>query len=170
MTRSKKKTLDACSECGGRLQRGTESHRLPLVGEWGVTLEDVEISYCPSCGKRGVAIDGLAPLMRGIAAAVVAKAARLAAPEVTFLRKHLGYTGARLARALGVTGGTVSRWESGREPIGPSADRLLRALVVLHDGAGHRFDPSRFEAIEDGAAALRLTLRRDSHGNWAAAA
>jgi DNA-binding transcriptional regulator YiaG len=112
----------------------------------------------------------MAPLMRGIAAAVVAKGERLAAPEVTFLRKHLDYTGARLAKALGVTGPTVSRWETGREPIGPSADRLLRALVVLHDGAGDRFDPARFEAIEQGAGPIRLTLRRDAEGNWSAAA
>ena len=100
----------------------------------------------------------------------IGKGARLAAAEVTFLRKHLEYTGARLAKALGVTGPTVSRWESGREPIGPSADRLLRALVLMHDGTADRFDPARFEAIEEGGAPLRLTLRRDSRGNWAAAA
>jgi hypothetical protein len=64
----------------------------------------------------------------------------------------------------------VSRWESAREPIGPSADRLLRALVLIHDGEADRFDPTQFEAIEEGAAPIRLTLRRDSKGNWAAAA
>jgi len=108
--------------------------------------------------------------MRGIAAAVVRKRARLSAAEVTFLRKHLEYTGARLAKALGVTGSTVSRWESGREPVGPSADRLLRVLVLIRDGDADRFDPALFETIEDGAAPLRLSLRRDSRGNWAAAA
>lgn len=117
-----------------------------------------------------MSIDRMAPLLRGIAASVGRKRARLAAAEVTFLRKHLEYTGARLAKALGVTGPTVSRWETGREPIGPSADRLLRALVVIRDGDTDRFDPAQFEAIEDGSAPLRLTLRRDSRGNWAAAA
>jgi putative zinc finger/helix-turn-helix YgiT family protein len=170
MNRSKKMTDDVCVECGTRLRRRVENHRLTLVGDWGVTLESVEITSCAKCGSRGMSIEKMAPLMRGIAAAVVAKGARLAAPEVTFLRKHLDYTGARLAKALGVTGPTVSRWETGREPIGPSADRLLRALVVLHDGAGDRFDPARFEAIEEGAGPLRLTLRRDAEGNWAAAA
>jgi putative zinc finger/helix-turn-helix YgiT family protein len=169
--KSKKKNSDAlCDACGAGLRRRRENHRMPLVGEWGVTVEDVEVSHCAACGARGMSIDRMGPLMRGIAEAVVRKRARLAAEEVTFLRKHLEYTGARLARALGVTGPTVSRWESAREPIGPSADRLLRALVLIHDGEADGFDPAQFEAIEEGAAPIRLTLRRDSKGNWAAAA
>ena len=101
MNRAKRKSAEACGDCGGPLQRRTENHRLPLVGDWGVTLEGVESTYCSKCGARGVSIERMAPLMRGIAAAVVAKGVRLAAAEVTFLRKHLGYTGARLSKALG---------------------------------------------------------------------
>jgi putative zinc finger/helix-turn-helix YgiT family protein len=170
MKTKKKIPGEMCSTCGGAVRRSRENHRMLLVGDWGVTLEGVETSHCATCGERGVAIERLGPLMRGIAAAVVRKRGRLAAPEVTFLRKHLEYTGVRLAKALGVTGPTVSRWETDREPIGPSADRLLRALVLIHDHEADRFDPAQFEAIEEGAAALRLTLRRDQKGNWAAAA
>jgi putative zinc finger/helix-turn-helix YgiT family protein len=171
MSKSRKKPADIlCADCGVKLRRTMENYRLPLVGEWGVTLEEIEITHCASCGGRGVSIDRMAPLMRGIAAAVVNKRGRLAAPEVTFLRKHLEYTGARLAKALGVTGPTVSRWESAREPIGPSADRLLRALVLIHDREADSFDPAQFEAIEEGSIPLRLTLRRDAKGNWASAA
>jgi putative zinc finger/helix-turn-helix YgiT family protein len=170
MSRAKKEVVATCEDCDGRLQRRTESHRLPLVGEWGVTLEDVEIVYCDRCGARGVSIERMAPLMQEIATAVIGKKMRLVAAEVTFLRKHLGYTAARLGKVLGVTGPTVLQWESGREQIGPSADRLLRALVLIRDGLANRFDASRFETIEDGSAQLRLTVRRDSQGNWAAAA
>jgi putative zinc finger/helix-turn-helix YgiT family protein len=167
-----KKTIarETCTACGATVRRSRENHKIPLTADWGVTLEAVEITHCTACGERGVTIERLAPLMRGIAGAVVNKRARLAAPEVTFLRKHLEYTGARLAKALGVTGPSVSRWETGKEPIGPSADRLLRALVLIHDREADRFDASRFEAIEEGAAPLRLTWRRDASGNWAAAA
>jgi putative zinc finger/helix-turn-helix YgiT family protein len=165
-----KKDVEACADCGGPVRRTRENYRMPLVGDWGVTLEGTEIAYCPKCGGRTVSFERLGPLMDGIVAAVVRKQGRLAAPEVTFLRKHLEYTGARLAKALGVTGPTVSRWETGREQIGPSADRLLRALVLIHDREADRFDLAKFEAIEDGAEPVHLILRQDSKGNWAAAA
>jgi putative zinc finger/helix-turn-helix YgiT family protein len=170
MKKSAKKPEADCGDCGTTVRRIRENHHMPLVADWGVTLEGAEIIHCARCGRRGVSIENMGPLMRGIAAAVVGKRGRLAAPEVTFLRKHLGYTGARLAKALGVTGPSVSRWETGREPIGPSADRLLRALVLMHDRRADHFDLAQFEAIEDGMGPVRLTLRRDAKGNWAAAA
>jgi DNA-binding transcriptional regulator YiaG len=160
-----------CAVCGGPERRTRENFRMPLVGDWGVTLENVEVIHCGNCGGRGVVIERMDPLFRGIAAAVVAKKSRLAAPEVTYLRKHLEYTGARLAKALGVTGPTVSRWETGREPIGPVADRLLRALVLMQSAGELTMDPARFETIEEGnGTPVRLTLRQTAEGTWAAAA
>ena len=55
-----------------------------------------------------------------------------AAPEeqigvaVRYLRQQLGMTQEELAQSLGITVGTVSRWEKGR--FRPS--RLARALIV----------------------------------------
>jgi DNA-binding transcriptional regulator YiaG len=45
---------------------------------------------------------------------------------IRFLRQQLGMTQEELAQALGITVGTVSRWEKGR--FRPS--RLARALIV----------------------------------------
>ena len=160
-----KTQADTCAGCGGVVKRSRGKNRLPLVGDWGVTLPGVAITHCTSCGGRGLSIERLGPLMRGIVAAVVRKRGGLAAPEVTFLRKHIQYTRARLAKALGVTGPTVSRWETGREPIGPSADRRLRALVPIHDHQADRFEPTEFETIEEGSAPIRLTVRRHPKGN-----
>jgi hypothetical protein len=42
--------------------------------------------------------------------------------------------------------------------------------VLIHDREADRFDPVQFESIEEGATPIRLTLRRDSKGNWAVAA
>ena len=55
-----------------------------------------------------------------------------AAPEeslsgvIRYLRRQLGMTQEELAQALGITVGTVSRWEKGR--FRPS--RLARALIL----------------------------------------
>jgi putative zinc finger/helix-turn-helix YgiT family protein len=161
----------ACAVCGAPERRTRENHRMTLVGDWGVTLENVDVIHCRDCGTRGVAMERMGPLMRGIAAAIVGKKSRLAAAEVTFLRKQIDYTGARLAKALGVTAPTVSRWETGREPIGPVADRLLRTLVVLASDGEVTMEPERLEAIEDGdGRPLRLTLRQGPHGEWSTAA
>jgi DNA-binding transcriptional regulator YiaG len=45
---------------------------------------------------------------------------------IRYLRRQLGMTQEELAQALGITVGTVSRWEKGR--FRPS--RLARALIV----------------------------------------
>lgn len=162
---------DACAVCGGRQRRSCENYFMTLTGEWGVTLEDATVIRCENCARPGFVVRGLAPLVRTIAAAVAAKKGRLAPVEITYLRKHIDYTGTRLARAMGVTPQTVSRWEHGREPIGPQADRLLRALVILADHGEARFDVARLEAIEDGPGVpLRLTLRQDQGGEWEAVA
>ncbi len=116
-----------------------------------------------------MSIDTKASLLRGVAAVVVRKRARLAAAEVTFLREHLDYSVARFAKIFGVATETVSRWESGWQPIGPSADRFLRVLVMIHDGDTRQFDPAQFEAIEILAPPLRLRFRQDPRGNWVAA-
>ncbi|HUH03867.1 MAG TPA: helix-turn-helix transcriptional regulator [Kofleriaceae bacterium] len=50
------------------------------------------------------------------------------------MRKALGWSSLDLADTLGVDASTVSRWENGKQDIGPQADRLLRLLVV-HESA-----------------------------------
>jgi DNA-binding transcriptional regulator YiaG len=76
-----------------------------------------------------VAIPQLEELHRVIALAVISKSSRLAPQEIRYLRKFLDWSGAELARHLGVDGSTVSRWENGQQAMGPVADRLLRLIV-----------------------------------------
>ena len=131
-----------CIECGGRMKTTRENFRHEALG-LPVTLVGVEVSRCVGCGLSEVAIPALEGLHRAIAAALVAKTARLAAAEVRFLRKQLGWSGAELAEHLGVTRETVSRWEQGSAPIGATADRLLRATVALATGLSLTTDTLR---------------------------
>ena len=98
-----------------------------------------------------------------------AKPARVG--QVAFLRHHLDMTGEELARHLGVSKTSVSRWETGREPIGQVPDRLLRTLVILHDwdGGHDRPDIGLFASLGPGdkPSRIRVTMTGD---DWRAAA
>ncbi len=122
-----------CLECGGTLQIEERPYRYRFEGGLAVTLENATVLRCTSCGAESVAIHAPARLHRAVAAALVQKPNRLDGPEVAFLRHHLDMTGEALSRHLGVSKTSVSRWETGREPIGQVPDRLLRTLVMLHD-------------------------------------
>lgn len=56
---------------------------------------------------------------------------------IRFLRKGLGFSGVDLAAHIGVTAETVSRWGQGATPMGTTADRLLRWMVLTREPLSH---------------------------------
>ena len=121
-----------CIECGGPMNVHRENYRYDACG-LPVTLVGVEVDRCRKCGGHEVAIPRIEELHRVIAGVVIARSSRLGAAEVRLLRKVLGWSGADFARHLGVDPSTVSRWEHGRQAIGPVADRLLRMMVARRE-------------------------------------
>lgn len=119
-----------CIECGGKLKSKKENYRYLACGLPNVTLAGVEVRRCGTCGDHEVVIPHVEKLHEALANAVVRHEARLSGTEVRFLRKYLGYSGGDFASLIGVSPETVSRWENKRETMGPSAERLLRMLVV----------------------------------------
>ena len=116
------------------------------------------------CGEFEVAIPRIEDLHRAIATEVIGKRARLTPPEIRFLRKYLDWSGADFARHMGVTVGAVSRWENGREQMGPVADRLLR-LMVAHTKPGTDYSVDRLIDVAEAAPApLRLRMELDKKG------
>jgi DNA-binding transcriptional regulator YiaG len=87
-------------------------------------------------------------LHRTIALAVIHKRTRLSGPEVRFLRKHLGWSGADFARHVGAEPSTVSNWETDKSPIGPASDRLLR-LMVAHGSPVNEYALDELTKIEN---------------------
>ena len=85
---------------------------------------------CASCGHHELVLPRVTALHRTIAHALIHKPARLSGPEVRFLRKHIGWSGADFAKHMGVDPSTVSNWENDKDPIGPTSDRLLRMMVA----------------------------------------
>jgi len=120
----------ACTVCGGTMKTKRENFRYDSSGLASVTLHGVEVSRCPKCGEIEVAIPAIEQLHRAIAGALIRKRARLAPPEIKFLRKSLGWSSTDFAQRMGTTPETVSRWEHGKMPMAPPAERLLRLMVA----------------------------------------
>lgn len=124
-----------CVQCGSKMNSTRGAHRYTESGLSNVILLNVETRSCPECGEREVVIPKIEQLHRLIARALVKQPGRLAPPHIRFLRQWLGWSTADFATIMGVRPETVSRWESkdAGYPIPPTADRLIRLLVVNHE-------------------------------------
>ena len=119
-----------CTICGGQMKTRRENYRYEASGLPHITLKGVEVRRCQQCGETEVAIPAIEELHREIASALIRKRARLAPAEIKYLRKFLGWSGMDFAQRVGATAETVSRWEHGKMPMGPAAERLLRLMVA----------------------------------------
>jgi putative zinc finger/helix-turn-helix YgiT family protein len=172
----KKKSSSVCHECGkAGLVTTTETRRYTLAGGWSVAVEGAQVTRCPACGYEGVGFDASGGIERAVAAQVIAKPARLAAEEIVFLREFLDYNGRQMARLLGISAPTLSRWENGHETITGPSDRLFRALVATRRGwtgaAAKNFE-TILERIDDRQAPpLKIRVRMSGgDGVWKVAA
>lgn len=122
-----------CVQCGETSMTSARENYAYKASGLPVTLVNVEVRRCKACGESMVAIPKIEQLHRTIAGAVISKRSRLTAAEIRFLRTHLGWSGSDFARHMGVKPETVSRWENGHDQMSPSADRLLRLMIVTRD-------------------------------------
>lgn len=120
-----------CLDCGTALTVTSETVKYDAVGLAGISLRQLEVRRCRDCGEVEYVIPDIQGLHRLIAKTVVEKKAALAADEIRFLRKYLGWSGTDFAEYMGTTPETVSRWEHGKMPMSPMADRLLRTMVMV---------------------------------------
>src|SRR5690349_18049045 len=132
-----------CADCGGAVKAERNVvRRYDVGGLPHVELHGVEVTRCEQCGKEGLAIPRIGQLHHALAEMFVRQPRMLAPVEIRFLRKHMGLSAGDFAQMMGVARETVSRWETGAQPMGAVADRLLRLLVVTHE-------PPEDYAVED---------------------
>jgi putative zinc finger/helix-turn-helix YgiT family protein len=118
-----------CVNCGHAMTSTRGTHRYTESGLSNVTLANIEIRTCQQCGERRVVVPKMDLLHRMIATALIRANRPFAPDEIRFLRKWLGLSSLDFALIMGVRPETVSRWENGKYPFTPTADRLLRLLV-----------------------------------------
>jgi len=140
-----------------------------------VKLVNVPVHRCAECGEVEVVIPRLPELHGFLAEQLTRKRSSLVAEEFRFLRKHLGFSSTAFAQKIGVTLETVSRWESGKHPIDPVAERLLRLLVATSKPVEH-YPEDVFPAFPPQGKAppkparVAVTAPRKATGAWQEAA
>lgn len=155
-----------CMNCGHELHvLAGQQHCYTSCGLPNVMLFNIEIRDCPSCGEREVVLPRVEELHRVLAHALISKPAPLTPAEFRFLRKQLGWGSKDLAGKFAFDPSSVSRWETGAEPLSRWADRLIRLAVA-------RFTPVDDYSAEDmdlidaskGVAPMPLNFRRGATG------
>jgi putative zinc finger/helix-turn-helix YgiT family protein len=126
-----------CVQCGAPLKSTRGAHRYTESGLSNVTLTNVELRLCASCGEREVVIPRIEELHRVLARAIATESKDLLPEHVRFLRKWLGFSSTDFALVMGVRPETVARWEKKdtTAPISPTAARLLRLMVASQEPA-----------------------------------
>ena len=159
-----------CTVCQGEtraIRRDNYSHYSVVV------FTRIEIEKCQRCGTESLSPaleERVNPL---VARSLIRKQGRLKAAEIWFLRRHiLRKKPAELAKYLGATPVTVTRWEAGPvggglgpqalkgakpskgQDIGEASDRLLRLFVSSTIDASSAEVASLWQFFSENADAL----------------
>jgi putative zinc finger/helix-turn-helix YgiT family protein len=153
--------MGSCPACEtNRLQKRKRAERAyKLAGVSNIVLHDITVVTCPRCRLSEPVVPDVDGLTRAVAMAIVGKRHRLLSSEIRFLRKQLGLSGIDLTMHLGATPESVSRWEHGRTPMGTTAERLLRLMVVVAEGVAYPLNSLRAMAL-DGPKTIPIHARR----------
>lgn len=100
-----------------------------LCGLDNVWLHNVDVFHDIE-GERVVSIPNIEELHKAIAWELVAKHRGMSGRELRFLRVELDLTQTELGALLGKEKLTIGRWERGETAIDPTAETVIRLLVV----------------------------------------
>jgi DNA-binding transcriptional regulator YiaG len=119
-----------CFECGGTMQGAFENYRYAECGLQSVVLRNILVFHC-GCGAIYPEIAGLGELHQKIFLELISKDSRLTGEEMRFLRKMSGLTATELAKTMGVSKVSVSKWETGAKRPQVDKDKFMRAICFM---------------------------------------
>jgi DNA-binding transcriptional regulator YiaG len=148
----KEQTMHRCKKCKGLMEKSIKAeHTEDLGGVVVKVLNAVQVYRCGSCDSEIVAIPDMDGLVRSVAIARALNPVRLAGPEVKYLRRVLDMTQVDFAKAMDLTGETVSRWENDARGIGGTCEKLVRHNVcapIYKEARGRPYDASVIANME----------------------
>ena len=161
-----------CGDCRVPMEARREVVNYPVARGWSIKLAGTLVHTCPKCGEKEIHISKISALSRTIAGEVVKKPGPLSGAELSYLRDCLELTGRKFAEWIGVSAETLSRYETDREEIPTTKDRLVRLLVLnLYLRVLGETFPTIVEHTSTGSRApLKLTVHADKSGTWRRAA
>ena len=116
-----------CPVCNSETVCTQDTHKYTECGLDNVVLKGIDVCKC-SCGEKFVSIPAMPQLHRLIAINLINKKSLLSGQEIRFLRKNMGLTATKLSKIIGVDNATISRWETGNQPITKPHDHLIRLV------------------------------------------
>jgi putative transcriptional regulator len=116
--------------CGNNMTTGKGNHGYIEARLDNVVLVGIPMHRCTACGEVMPELKNIEKIHNSIAEALIKKSASLTGKEVRFLRKEMDKSAKDLAALLSVSPVTVSRWETGAEPVGIVSDKLVRMLYI----------------------------------------
>ena len=151
-----------CLTCGEKMKTTIDTnYHYTMSGLTKVYLNGVKNHRCvdASCAEDEVDIPNIVELHDLLAEITAKQENKLVPEEIRFLRTHLGYSGVDFARKLGVDAATVSRWENGKTPMGETAERLVRIMILAKTAPIQNYQMMDLMAQKESRTAKRRNLR-----------
>lgn len=121
-------TGSQCPMCGKRAMAQTRDPVEEEVSGRRYLVEGIVRNVCRACGEEFFGAGQMDEITRCAVSAARADLGRLSSDEIREMRLELGLTQADLEAQLGVSAGTVGRWERGLVLQGATADRLMGVI------------------------------------------
>lgn len=118
-----------CPLCGRKTAHAVEQYQYRESGLDNVFVRGVGIYRC-KCGQEYVQLPGAQEIHDQVASSLLHKPSLLTGREAKFLRKWLRLTSENMAKALGHTRVTISRWENDKPSVANDRSLRLYASVV----------------------------------------
>ena len=150
-----------CLDCGTRMRaRRNQTVPYPESGIPNLWLRGIAVYRCRKCGAELPEFPNPRLLHRGIADWLTQKLFPLTGAEFRFLRKQLALSARELGELMGVRRESVTRWETGAEPIGAPSDRLIRLIHGVWRAPDEGKLPPHLQRIRDALTSIQRKRER----------